>query len=165
MTGWSSKPEWPKTTDTPAMEEVAAHGWPMSQDETHTIIYPATPEFPAVQFDVMQTVDLAKQEVLKVTDIKEATEDAKIKLVEVADGMLGQKLSKKYNNKMPTHDPYTNPNAQLYYECKCGAILDPGTKSFAALNNHASDKGWKVRWNSNGSGYEPFCVECGKDVE
>src|SRR3990167_9934393 len=55
-----------------------------------------------------------------------------------------------YNNKMPTHDPYTNPNAQVYYECKCGAILDPGTKSFASLNNAASDKGWKVRWKPNG---------------
>jgi len=72
---------------------------------------------------------------------------------------------KVYNNQMPTHDPYTNPNAQLYYECKCGAILDPGTKSFAALNNAASDKGWKVRWRKDGMGYEPFCVECGKDVE
>lgn len=74
------------------------------------------------------------------------------------------KITKVYNNKMPTHDPYTNPNAQVYYECKCGAILDPGTKSFAALNNAASDKGWKVRWRSDGMGYEPFCVECGKDV-
>lgn len=72
---------------------------------------------------------------------------------------------REYNNKMPTHDPYTNPDAQLYYECKCGSILDPGTKSFAALNNAASDQGWKVRWKPNGEGYEPFCVECGKDVE
>jgi len=56
-------------------------------------------------------------------------------------------------------------DAHVYYECKCGAILDPGTKSFAGLNNAASDKGWKVRWKANGEGYEPFCVECGKDVE
>lgn len=72
---------------------------------------------------------------------------------------------KEYNNKVPTHDPYTNPNTHIYYECKCGAILDPSTKSFAALNNYASEKGWKVRWRQDGAGYEPFCVECGKDVE
>lgn len=72
---------------------------------------------------------------------------------------------KEYNNLPPTHDPYTNPNAHIYYECKCGAILDPNTKSFAALNNYASEKGWKVRWRQDGAGYEPFCVECGKDVE
>lgn len=72
---------------------------------------------------------------------------------------------KEYNNLKPTHDPYTNPDTQVYYECKCGAILDPGTKSFASLNNAASDKGWKVRWKQNGEGYEPFCEECGKDVE
>lgn len=46
-----------------------------------------------------------------------------------------------YNNLKPTHDPYTNPNSNLYYECGCGAILDPNTKSFAALNNHASKTG------------------------
>ena len=74
-------------------------------------------------------------------------------------------LEKVYYNLSPTHDPHTNPNAQLYYECKCGAILDPGTKSFAALNNYASEKGWKIRWKQDGLGYEPFCVECGKDVE
>lgn len=72
---------------------------------------------------------------------------------------------KEYNNKVPTHDPYTNPNAHIYYECSCGAILDPGTKSFASLNNAASENGWKVRWNKNGQGYQPFCVKCGEEVE
>jgi hypothetical protein len=38
-------------------------------------------------------------------------------------------------NKIPTHDPYTNPNAQLYYSCECGQILDPQTKSFALEDN------------------------------
>ena len=125
MTGWSSKPEWPSVTDTAAMEEVAAHGWP------------------------------------------EKSEGAKIAEAEMANAVKTYTMReiKIYNNKMPTHNPYTNPNAQLYYECKCGAILDPGTKSFAALNNAASDQGWKVRWKPNGEGYEPFCVECGKDVE
>lgn len=70
---------------------------------------------------------------------------------------------KEYNNSMPTHDPYTNPNAIIYYECSCGAILDPNTKSFAALNNHASEKGWKIRFTDKG--YVPYCVKCGKDVE
>lgn len=91
--------------------------------------------------------------ILKISDIREATEEDKVL------------IQKEYNNKVPTHDPYTNPNSHIYYECKCGAILDPSTKSFAALNNYASEKGWKVRWRQDGAGYEPFCVECGKDVE
>lgn len=74
-------------------------------------------------------------------------------------------IERIYNNNMPTHDPYSNPDALIYYQCSCGAILDPLTKSFASLNNHASNAGWKVRWNKDGLGYQPFCVECGKDVE
>lgn len=73
------------------------------------------------------------------------------------------KIEKVYSNKMPTHDSYTNPDSHIYYQCACGDILDPGTKSFAALNNAASDAGWKVRWGSET--YIPYCVECGKDVE
>ena len=69
----------------------------------------------------------------------------------------------KFLNKKPTHDPYTNPNAHIYYECGCGAILDPGTKSFAQLNNCASQSGWKVRWGADS--YVPYCVKCGEDVE
>lgn len=68
-----------------------------------------------------------------------------------------------HNNLKPTHDPYTNPNATIYYECGCGAILDPQTKSFAALNNYASEKGWKVRFGTDS--YVPYCVKCGKGVE
>lgn len=76
---------------------------------------------------------------------------------------IDDKLEKVYNNKVPTHDPYTNPDAHIYYQCACGSILDPGTKSFAALNNAASDKGWKVRWGSEG--YTPYCVKCGEGIE
>lgn len=69
----------------------------------------------------------------------------------------------RVRNKVPTHDPYTNPDSLIYYECKCGAILDPGTKSFAALNNRASEAGWKVRWGAEH--YIPYCVDCGKGIE
>ena len=72
-------------------------------------------------------------------------------------------LKEIYNNAIPTHDPYTNPNAHIYYECKCGAILDPKTKSFAALNNYAIEKGWKIRFGEHG--YTPYCVKCGEEVE
>jgi hypothetical protein len=72
---------------------------------------------------------------------------------------------RKHSNLKPTHDPYTNPDSHIYYECNCGAILDPGTRSFAQLNNVASAKDWKVRWRKDGQGYEAFCVECGKDKE
>jgi len=54
--------------------------------------------------------------------------------------------NKLRSNKVPTHDPYTNPNAHIYYSCDCGNILDPGTKRFAELNNAAMDAGWKIRW-------------------
>ena len=74
-----------------------------------------------------------------------------------------QKQEKVYNNLPPTHDPYTNPDTHIYYQCNCGAILDPGTKSFAALNNAAMNAGWKVRWGA--ISYQPYCVECGKDIE
>lgn len=61
-------------------------------------------------------------------------------------------------NNFPTHDPYANPNTFLYYECECGERLDPRTKSFASLNNHASDANWKVRWGPNS--YVPYCPKC-----
>lgn len=66
-------------------------------------------------------------------------------------------------NLVPTHDPYTNPNAFLYYECECGERLDPRTKSFAGLNNHASNEGWKVRWGPNS--YVPYCPKCVEEKE
>ena len=69
-------------------------------------------------------------------------------------------LTKERNNKVPTHDPYTNPNAHIYYSCDCGNILDPGTKRFAELNNAAMDNGWKIRWGHEY--YEPFCPSCVK---
>lgn len=69
----------------------------------------------------------------------------------------------KVRNKVPTHDPYTNPGAMVYYECNCGAILDPKTKSFAALNNAASMAGWKIRFGD--VGYVPYCSKCGEGVE
>ena len=74
-----------------------------------------------------------------------------------------EEFENKFKNTSPTHNPYTNPDSHIYYQCSCGAILDPGTKSFAALNNCASEKGWKVRWGADS--YQPYCVECGKDVE
>lgn len=84
-------------------------------------------------------------------------------IVNVGVAIAEIQKQKEYHNKMPTHDPYTNPNAHIYYSCQCGAILDPGTKSFAALNNAAMNAGWKVRWGS--TAYQPYCGECGKDVE
>ncbi len=86
----------------------------------------------------------------------------------IENGEIKQEIippEEMYTNLKPTHDPYTNPGALIYYQCNCGAILDPKTKSFASLNNAAMNAGWKVRWNSNGQGYEPFCVKCGEGVE
>ncbi len=98
--------------------------------------------------------------------------DSQTVLTTFEDGVIKHRVvtaeelyKKEYNNKVPPHDPYTNPNAHIYHECACGAILDPGTKSFAALNNAASNAGWKIRWKQSGEGYQAFCVKCGKDVE
>ncbi len=70
---------------------------------------------------------------------------------------------KERQNKIPTHDPYTNPNAFIYYQCDCGQVLDPKTKSFASLNNHASNEGWKIRWGERH--YVPYCPKCVKEKE
>jgi hypothetical protein len=70
---------------------------------------------------------------------------------------------RELNNLKPTHDPYTNPGAFVYYECNCGAVLDPKTKSFASLNNAASMAGWKIRFGE--VGYIPYCPKCGEGVE
>lgn len=105
------------------------------------------------EFDKAMAADLASGVAFtKVTLDKSDT--LKIEHVEAA---------KVYLNKVPTHDPYTNPNSHIYYECGCGDILDPGTKSFAALNGVASDKGWKIRFGPEH--YIPYCVKCGEDVE
>ena len=67
------------------------------------------------------------------------------------------------NLKPTTHDPYTNLSSYIYYQCNCGAVLDPGTRSFAALNNAASLARWKIRFGE--VGYTPYCVKCGEGVE
>lgn len=80
------------------------------------------------------------------------------KITDMKEGKEAEQLIEKYTNKIPTHDPYTNPNAFIYYQCDCGQVLDPKTKSFASLNNHASEAGWKVRWGSEH--YVPYCPKC-----
>lgn len=82
---------------------------------------------------------------------------------EAAKILIENYTNARNRNLKPTHDPYTNPDAHIYYECGCGAILDPQTKSFAALNNHASNVGWKIRFTDKG--YVPYCVKCGEGVE
>jgi len=66
-----------------------------------------------------------------------------------------------WNNLKPTHDPYTNPDAYLYYQCDCGETLDPKTKRFAELNNCASHAGWKIRFGAHH--YVPYCPKCVKE--
>jgi hypothetical protein len=66
-------------------------------------------------------------------------------------------------NKVPTHDPYTNPDARIYFECSCGAIHDPGTKRFAVLTTSAGNAGWKIRFGPEH--YIAYCAKCGEDIE
>jgi hypothetical protein len=67
------------------------------------------------------------------------------------------------SNKVPTHDPYTNPNAYIYFECSCGEVLDPGTKSFTTLIKNASEADWKIRFGQDH--YQAYCAKCGVDIE
>lgn len=116
--------------------------WPVTQLEKTTIVYEGPNLFPEIN-GVLLGVDLSSG--------PDKT------------ALTKEEYERKYNNKMPTHDPYANPNAQIYYQCACGAILDPGTKSFAQLNNCASNTGWKIRFRE--IGYVPYCVKCGEGVE
>lgn len=103
--------------------------------------------------------DVAGLDWPKAASIEKAKAE-EFKIIKDTFQNIGEKV---YNNLPPTHDPYTNPNAHIYYQCNCGAILDPGTKSFAELNNQASRQGWKIRFSD--TGYKPYCVKCGKGVE
>jgi hypothetical protein len=151
-----------------------------------SFIWPATPDVKPL--DIAKLHKEAEQEVLEVTGLNSLGWDLgngadktvvveidkdKVSVVELysssnerffANNYQGTFAPvKEYNNKVPTHDPYTNPNAHIYYECECGQILDPGTKRFAELNNCASNAGWKIRFSD--TGYIPYCVDCGEGVE
>lgn len=53
--------------------------------------------------------------------------------------------------------------AYLYFQCEgCNEILDPHTKSFAKLQEHRVNAGWKCVWNMNGQGYKVYCAKCGE---
>lgn len=98
--------------------------------------------------------ELALDEMYSITGTKKLNpEDA----LNIAQTEMNE-ASNKFKNSIPTHDPYTNPGAFLYYECECGQRLDPNVKSFASLNNHASEAGWKIRWGEKH--YVPYCPKC-----
>lgn len=55
--------------------------------------------------------------------------------------------------------------AYLYFQCEsCNEILDPHTKSFAKLQEHRINAGWKCIWNMNGQGYKVYCEKCEEKV-
>ena len=149
--GWDSK--WPNAK---------LHGeyvWPtLKADETITIEHvKKAKDFLEAETDkAMTDVSLHGQGFTKdekhipLTEILDVLEQAKSDIIEIT-GI----------NQIPTHDPYTNPGAFLYYECECGQRLDPHTKRFAELNNSAMNSGWKIRFGS--SYYIPYCPECAKE--
>lgn len=132
----------------------ASPAWPKPVDPQRIENYKLSDPFPLTE-DMMG----------KLVTKKSLTYGTGIILTTFKDGSIMQTMvdPSEYHNKAPTHDPYTNPDAHIYHECACGAILDPGTKSFAALNNAASYAGWKIRWGHDS--YKAHCVECGKGVE
>lgn len=93
-----------------------------------------------------------------------AIEQAKQSLVSWPNqAKVNDELIRELNNKVPTHDPYTNPNAHIYFQCDCGAVLDPSTKSFASLTTAASNAGWKIRFGHEH--YQAYCVKCGEGMD
>lgn len=137
----------------PALETLAINNVPLTQDG-------------------LTAVDLTKIENYKLSDpfplegekLKPSIAMQKtIANIDICSEYKFERVLPSKANRPPTHDPYTNPNAQLYYSCGCGAIFDPGTKRFAELNNHASNAGWKIRFSDRG--YTPYCVKCGEGVE
>lgn len=142
MTGWGK--EWPTIDWKEPTEKIDRPGidWPSSATEVNAIWQNA-------QTDAWNKLKLSGDVIVTETKI----ENGEITIRDIT----------KEFNKIPTHDPYTNPGAYLYYECKCGQRLDPHIKRFAELNNAAMKAGWKIRWGANS--YVPHCVECGKDVE
>lgn len=123
---------------------------------------------------IWQNAQAIAHEKLKLTgDViitKTTIENGEVKVEVIPQGLVyfeeAAPISEKaYTNLAPTHDPYSNPGAFVYYECNCGAILDPKTKSFAGLNNAAMNAGWKIRWKRSGEGYQPFCPKCGEGMK
>lgn len=129
-------------------------GWGNSWDEEVTIKY--------IGSDWSNGPDKTAYAVKEGAIFKEISKEEIEKIFPTTE-QITEVASKHYHNIHPTHDPYTNPDAHIYYECGCGAILDPQTKSFAQLNNCASEKGWKIRFR--GDSYQPYCVKCGENVE
>jgi hypothetical protein len=138
--GWETKPEWPKDN------------WPMTNEQ-----WLKQTEVVTVGVDLASEPDKTIYSVIDDGKYSNISEEEFKKLV-ISQATINEKV---LNNKIPTHDPYTNPNAFLYYECECGKKLDPQTKRFAELNNRASDAGWKIRWGAHS--YIPYCVECAKE--
>lgn len=146
-------------------------GWGKAWDkENIEIIPPSKPENQfwsngAIIHEEVNKEDFKKQYEQDWFGIDLGSNDSAV-LTTFEDGKIKHRVippEEFYNNLKPTHDPYVNLNAQIYYECACGEILDPGTKSFAALNNCASEKGWKIRFGDKG--YTLYCVKCGENVE
>jgi hypothetical protein len=140
------------------------------QNEKQTFHYSGDNLFPEINHvelfvDAKPDASFYEQEWIVGIDPSQPGSDETIYGVYTSEGFkpLTKEQFEAYDNVKPTHDPYVNPNAHIYYECGCGAILDPGTKRFAALNNCASEAGWKVRWGEHS--YVPYCNECGKGVE
>lgn len=150
----SEKMEWPKPKTGVEINQIYQASWNASSPEQSL----KDAQKPWIAND--KEIKKFKKEWEGGFDLAKSNSDQTIVTV-IENG----EIKKVYNNRMPTHDPYVNPDSHIYYQCGCGAILDPGTKSFASLNNAASSQGWKVRWNKNGEGYQPFCVKCGEGVE
>lgn len=110
----------------------------IKQKDKTTIIYTATPEFPAIKFTGMVTVPVDKA--------GQITEDGK--------KILREALRKQGSNLV-------DDNQFLYFQCEgCATLFDPETKSFAQLQDKAHKANWKIKWNVNGQGYKIFCPQC-----
>ena len=139
------------TIENGVFTDAALYGQGFSKDGKH-----------APLSDVIIGIDTATKPD-RITAIIGHIKDGVLMIDQHLEGDEARAVIEAYNNKVPTHDPYTNPDMHIYHECACGAILDPNTKSFATLNTAASNVGWKIRWGVHT--YKAYCFECEKDVE
>lgn len=76
----------------------------------------------------------------------------------MSDGWTNQ-----WKNMNIIEDDNYEPDTILVFECKCGEVFNPNTKSFQRLANEAKACGWNIKFHLNKSGYDTVCQGCLKN--
>lgn len=156
--GWGSK--WPvaEISLETAKERLGKVEWPselspISQQEIKNKLESAWPK--VSQIEASTFIYTTKDEPWPITGhvVCDVDKDGNIDLTSLRD-----KLKSQGSNLV-------DDQAYLYFQCEsCNEILDPHTKSFAKLQEHRINAGWKCIWNMNGQGYKVYCEKCEEKV-